>query len=257
MRYIRYFMSFKTLLIKEIRRFASIWPQTILPPIITTALYFLIFGEVMGARIGEMSGFSYIQFIAPGLIMMTVITNAYGNVSTSFFMAKFSHSIEELLVAPIPTSFLLLGYVGGGIIRGMVVALVVTLTAIFFTGLPISHFGLMLFAVVFCSALFSLGGLINAIFAKKFDGIAIVPTFVLTPLTYLGGVFFSIHLLPEPWKSMALFNPILYFINLFRYGMLGISDVSIIHGTLILLTIFFFLYVIAWWLLDRGVGTRS
>ncbi len=253
----RHFISFKTLVDKEVRRFASIWIQTILPPVITTALYFLIFGQVIGGRIGMVGGVSYVQYIAPGLIMMSVITNAYGNVSTSFFMAKFTRSIEELLVAPMPNYLLLLGYIVGGVLRGVIVAIVVAMTAAFFTRLSIHHIFIMIFAVVFSAALFSLAGFINALFAKKFDAISIVPTFILTPLTYLGGVFFSIDLLPGFWKEIALLNPILYFIELFRYGMLGIAGISIPLAVCILLIFFIILYVTALILLKKGVGIRS
>jgi ABC-2 type transport system permease protein len=253
----KHFNSFKTLFVKEVRRFSHIWIQTIVPPAITTALYFLIFGQIVGGRIGVINGFTYGQYIAPGLIMMTLITNAYANVCTSFYMAKFSRSIEELLVAPMPSYILLLGYVGGGVMRGILVAIVVTLTALFFIKIQVVHVGLMLFAIIFSAALFSLAGLINAIFAKKFDDISIIPTFVLTPLTYLGGVFFPVSLLPGVWRDIAFANPILYFIDIFRYGMLGVADVNIPLAIFILLAFFTVLYLIALLLLNKGVGIKT
>lgn len=253
----KHFISFKTLFIKEIRRFSHIWIQTIVPPAVTTSLYFLIFGQIVGSRIGLVGGYSYVQYIAPGLIMMTVITNAYANVCTSFYMAKFNRSIEELLVSPMSSHILLLGYMGGGVMRGIAVAVVVTITALFFTKLKIMHLGLMLFAIIFSAALFSVAGLINAIFAKKFDDISIVPTFILTPLTYLGGVFFSVDLLPQFWKDIAFMNPILYFIDIFRFGMLGIYDVNIPLAIFILLGFFILLYFIALFLLNKGIGIKA
>lgn len=257
MKFYQHMISFNTLVHKEFRRFASIWVQTILPPVITTALYFLIFGNVVGNRIGPMQGVSYAEYIAPGLVMMSVIVNAYGNVSTSVYMAKFTRSIEELLVSPIPNFLLLLGFVTGGVLRGVIVGCIVMLTALCFIPLKIHHIFWMITAVICAAGLFSVAGFINALFAKKFDAISIVPTFILTPLTYLGGVFFSINLLPPIWQQIALFNPILYFIELFRYGMLGISDVSIFISVSIFLLFFAVLYWLALFLLSRGVGIRS
>lgn len=220
-------VGFYTLVHKEITRVLRIWGQTIVPPAITMTLYFVIFGNLIGRRIGEMEGFDYMTFLAPGLIMMSIITSSYNNVVSSFFGAKFARHIEELLVSPLPNVLILLGFVMGGVIRGLLVGTLVTLVALFFADFQIAH-PLVTFGVVILTAmLFSLGGFINAVFAKKFDDIAIVPTFVLTPLTYLGGVFYSITLLPDFWQQVSLANPILYMVNAFRYGVLGISDVDV------------------------------
>lgn len=220
-------IAFSTILTKEIRRFIRIWMQTLLPPAITTGLYFVIFGTLIGSRIGEMQGYSYIQFVVPGLVMMSVLTNSYSNVVSSFFSNKFQHSIEELLVAPVPNWAILAGYVAGGVARGICVGIVVTILSLFFSKLHVQHWSIMISAVLLTSILFSLLGLLNAIFAKNFDDISIIPTFVLTPLTYLGGVFYSIDLLPPFWNAVSQLNPILYMVNAFRYGMLGISDVNV------------------------------
>src|SRR5690606_7152796 len=212
---------------KEVRRFTRIWPQTLLPPAITMTLYFLIFGNLIGSRIGEMDGYRYMEFIVPGLIMMAVITNSYSNVVSSFFSTKFQHSIEELLVSPIPNWAILAGYITGGVARGLAVGLIVTGMALVFTDLAIQHIGITVSMVVLTAILFSLGGFLNALFARSFDDISIVPTFILTPLTYLGGVFYSITLLPPIWQNLSLANPILYMVNAFRYGILGVSDIPV------------------------------
>lgn len=220
-------IAFLTILQKEIKRFTRIWIQTLLPPAITMILYFVIFGKLIGSRIGDMGGFSYIEFVAPGLIMMSVLTNSYANVSSSFFSAKFQRSVEEILVSPTPNYIILLGYVMGGVARGMAVGLIVTLMSLCFTDLHIHHWFTTIFIVLMTSVLFSLAGFINAVYANSFDDISIVPTFILTPLTYFGGVFYSINLLPEFWQHVSIFNPILHMVNAFRYGMLGITDVHI------------------------------
>ena len=220
-------IAFYTILVKEIRRFTRIWVQTLLPPAITMGLYFVIFGKLIGSRIGEMGGFSYMQFVVPGLIMMSVLTNAYSNVVSSFYSNKFQRSIEEQLIAPIPNWVILAGYVAGGVARGLCVGLIVTLLSLFFTKLQVQHPLLMIAIVLLTAILFSLAGLINAVYAKSFDDISIIPTFVLTPLTYLGGVFYSIQLLPPFWQALSQANPILYIVNAFRFGVLGISDVNI------------------------------
>lgn len=250
-------IAFLTILRKEIKRFTRIWIQTLLPPAITMILYFVIFGKLIGSRIGDMAGFSYIEFVAPGLIMMAVITNAYANVSSSFFSAKFQRSIEELLVSPTPNYIILLGYVMGGVARGMAVGFIVTIMSLFFADLSIHHWGATLFIVFMTSILFSLAGFINAIYANTFDDVSIIPTFVLTPLTYFGGVFYSINLLPEFWQQVSVFNPILHMVNGFRYGMLGVSDVHI--GTaLIGLTLFVvILFAVAMHLLKTGKRLRA
>ncbi|MFT6492365.1 MAG: ABC-2 type transport system permease protein, partial [Porticoccus sp.] len=206
-------VAFTTILVKEVRRFMRIWQQTLLPPAITIALYFVIFGKLIGPRIGEMSGFTYIEFVVPGLIMMSVITNAYGNVVSSFFGTKFQRSIEELLVSPVPNYIILLGYVIGGVVRGLAVGVIVTLLSLFFTDLQVSHLGVTVAIVFLTAVLFALAGFINAVFANSFDDISIIPTFVLTPLTYLGGVFYSISMLPPFWQAVSLANPVLYMVN--------------------------------------------
>ncbi|HMM78019.1 MAG TPA: ABC transporter permease [Gammaproteobacteria bacterium] len=252
-----YGVAFSTLLRKEISRFMRIWLQTILPPAITMALYFVIFGNLIGPRIGKMHGFDYMQYIAPGLIMMSVITNAYSNVVSSLFGAKFQRHIEEILVAPMPNLLLLSGFVAGGIARGVVVGIVVTATALCFTRLQVEHWFTTIAVVILTAALFSLAGFINALFAKKFDDISIVPTFILTPLTYLGGVFYSIDLLPPFWQQVSLGNPILYMVNAFRHGMLGVSDIDIGVAFTVILAFCAALFTLSMWLLKRGVGLRT
>lgn len=253
----RNFVAFQTIVSKELARFLRIWMQTILPSAITMTLYFIIFGNLIGARIGTMGGFSYMQYIAPGIIMMAVITNSYSNVVSSFFSAKFQRHIEEILVAPVPSVVILSGYVVGGVARGIIVGALVTIVAMLFTDIRIHSYAITSAVVVLTAALFSLGGLINAIFAKKFDDISIVPTFVLTPLTYLGGVFYSIDLLPEPWRSLSLGNPVLYMVNAFRYGLLGVSDISLVTAFAVTMSFTIGLFFFALYLLDRGVGLRS
>ena len=251
------FIAFCTIVRKEISRFTRIWIQTILPPTISMTLYFVIFGSLIGPRIGTMNGFNYIDYIAPGIIMMSIINNSYANVVSSFFGAKFQKHIEEMIVAPIPNIIILCGFVTGGIARGLLVGAVVTLVALFFTELKIHSLPITI-AVVFMTALvFSLAGFINAIFAKKFDDISIVPTFVLTPLIYLGGVFYSINLLPSFWQTVSSFNPILYMVNAFRYGMLGESDINITSAFIILFIFTAVLFSISLTLLNKGIGIKN
>ncbi len=249
--------ALKTILIKEILRFSRIWIQTILPPAITMSLYFIIFGNLIGKAIGEMDGFKYIDYIIPGLIMMAVITNSYSNVVSSFFSAKLHGNIQELLISPTPNYIILLGYVGGGMARGLMVGLVVTLVSLFFSTLEIKHLLFTILIVTMTSMLFSIAGLINAVYAKTFDAINIVPTFVLTPLTYLGGVFYSINMLSEFWQGVSLANPVLYMVNGFRYGILGVSDISPLasFGLLVVFTGALFLFALR--LLNKGTGIRS
>lgn len=250
-------IAFITILRKEIKRFTRIWVQTLLPPAITMILYFVIFGKLIGSRIGDMGGFSYIEFVAPGLIMMAVITNAYANVSSSFFSAKFQRSIEELLVSPTPNYIILLGYVMGGVARGVAVGLIVTVMSLFFADLHIHHWFTTMFIVFMTSVLFSIAGFINAIYANTFDDVSIIPTFVLTPLTYFGGVFYSINLLPEFWQQISVLNPILHMVNAFRYGMLGISDLNV-GMALVGLTLFVVvLFAVALHLLKTGKRLRA
>ena len=246
-----------TLVNKEYKRIVRIWIQTLVPPAITMSLYFVIFGNLIGRRIGQMDGFDYMQYIAPGLIMMSVITNAYGNVVSSFFGAKFARHIEEMLVSPMPESLILLGHVAGGVVRGLLVGALVTLIALLFTDLTPVHPFITLSVVFLTAVVFALMGLINAIFAKKFYDISIIPTFVLTPLTYLGGVFYSISLLPEFWQKASLANPILYMVNAFRYGILGTSDIGIGTAYAILVVFVVLLFIGCQQLMRRGVGIRE
>ncbi|GAB1257964.1 ABC transporter permease [Aurantivibrio plasticivorans] len=229
---------------KEIRRFTRIWLQTLLPPVITMTLYFIIFGALIGKRIGSMGGVDYMSFVVPGLIMMSVITNSYSNVASSFFSTKFQKSIEEILVTPTPNYIILLGFALGGTLRGLAVGFIVTIVSLFFTDLQIHHLGVTVVTVVLTAILFSIAGFINALFAQSFDDISIIPTFILTPLTYLGGVFYSISLLPDFWQDVSLLNPVLYMVNAFRYGILGFSDINVatafvvIFGFIVLLSMF-------------------
>lgn len=252
-----HWVAFQTLLTREVRRFLRIWPQTLLPPAITMALYFIIFGNLIGSRIGEMGGFNYMDYIAPGIIMMAVINNAYANVASSFYSAKFQSHIEELLVAPVPNYLILAGYVAGGIARGLFVGLIVTIVSLFFTSIEIQHLWITLSMVVLSAIMFALGGFINAMYAQSFDEIAIIPTFILTPLTYLGGVFYSISLLPDFWQNVSLFNPILYMVNAFRFGMLGVSDIRVEIAFAIIISCIIALTSFALYLLNKGTGLRN
>lgn len=253
----RIIIAFLTISRREINRILRIWMQTILPPAVSMTLYFIIFGSLIGPRIGVMGGFSYMEFIAPGIIMMSIINNAYANVVSSFFGSKFQKHIEEMLVAPIPNIIILLGFVIGGVARGLMVGAIVTVVALFFTDLSIHNVWIVIAVVLLTSILFSLGGLINAIFANKFDDISIIPTFVLTPLIYLGGVFYSISLLPEFWQKVSSLNPILYMVNAFRYGMLGVSDIDINRAFVIIILFILALGTFSMILLNRGTGIKS
>lgn len=250
-------IALQTILIKETLRFLRIWIQTILPPAVTTALYFIIFGQLIGAQLGPVEGLSYTQFIAPGLIMLAVITNSYSNVVSSFFSAKFQRHIEEMLVSPLPNTMIVLGFVGGGLARGLAVSLAVIVTSLFFADLHWQHPLITFAVIVLTSVLFALAGLINGIYAKSFDDISVVPTFVLTPLIYLGGIFYSIQMLPPFWQDISLFNPILYMINAFRFGILGVSDIDVRLAFAIILLFIITLFVYSLWLLRRGTGIRS
>lgn len=246
-----------TIIFKEIRRVVRIWVQTIIPPAITMTLYFIIFGSLIGRRIGEMDGLPYMTFIAPGLIMMAVITNSFGNVVSSFFSGKLQLHLEEMLVSPLSYATIVIGYMIGGVARGVLVAALVVIVALFFTDLQVVHPLMTLSVVLLTAMVFSLAGLLNALFAKNFDDITIIPTFVLTPLTYLGGVFFSISDLSPFWQKVALANPILYMVNAFRYGMLGASDVSVTAAFGIILASFAGLFALVLLLLHRGIGIRA
>ncbi len=250
-------IGFETIVRREFGRIIRIWAQTLLPPAVTATLYFIIFGSLIGRRIGTMDGFDYMQYIAPGLIMMSVISNSYGNVVSSFFGAKFGKHIEELLVAPLPNWLLVLGYVSGGVMRGILVGLVVTAVALFFTDIPVAHPFLVLASVLLTAIVFSLGGLFNAIFAKNFDQISWFPTFVLTPLIYLGGVFYSVSLLPGWAETLSYINPILYMVNAFRHGFLGTSDVALGLAFAIMTIFAVLMFAIVVTLMNRGTGIRE
>jgi len=250
-------ISFQTILRKEIARFARIWIQTIFPPIITMSLYFLIFGKFIGTQIRLIDGYTYIQFIVPGLVLMSIMTNAYTNTSSAFFMIKFNKSIEEILVTPTSNLAILSGYVLAGVARGLAIGAIVLLISFCFTNIPLAH-PLLTLAMAFLSALvFSLGGFINGIYAKSFDDISFIPTFVLTPLTYLGGVFYSIKQLGPFWKELSLFNPIFNMVDSFRFGILGISDLSVYYGFSIVLVLASLLFAWALLLLHKGVGIKN
>ena len=249
--------GFFTLATKESKRVIRIWRQTLVPPVITTTLYFLIFGQLIGGRIGDMHGVSYMQFIAPGLVMMTAITASYVNSASSFFLSKFTKTYEEMLISPLSTHNIIWGYVVGSVVRGGLAGILVMLVALLFITFDI-HSWLMIFSTLLLTTIsFALGGLINAVYAKTFDDVGLIPTFVLTPLTYLGGVFYSISLLPDFWQAVSKFNPIVYMINGFRYGFLGISDMPIFYTFLVLVSLCIMLYWFAFSLIEKGVGLRS
>lgn len=249
--------GFLTLAGRESRRVIRIWKQTLVPPIITTTLYFLIFGKLIGGRIGEMNGVSYMQFIAPGLVMMTAITASYVNTASSFFLSKFTRTYEELLVSPLSSHEIIWGYIIGSMMRGGLAGILVMLVSLCFVSFDIHSWAMILLTLMMTTIAFALGGFINAIYAKTFDDVGIIPTFVLTPLTYLGGVFYSISLLPEFWQTVSKFNPIVYMVNGFRYGFLGVSDVPVIYTFGVLLLFIVVLYSIAFSLMEKGVGLRS
>lgn len=252
-----YGVAFQTIVTKEFLRFIRIWIQTVLPAAITTALYFLIFGTLIGERIGPMDGVDYIDFIVPGLILMAVITNSYANTVSSFYQSKFSHFIEELLIAPVPNWVILAGFVAGGVARGLIVGMAVILVSTLFTDMSFHSYPISFLVLFLTAVLFALGGFINAVYANSFDDVSIVPTFVLTPLTYLGGVFYSIQLLPEIWRNLSLANPVLYMINAFRFGLLGVSDIGLGLAFAIILGCIAVLTAFSLWLLRRGVGIKT
>lgn len=250
-------IAYKTIVIKEILRFTRIWVQTIFPPVITTSLYLLIFGGLMGERIGDMQGVDYLHFIIPGIILMTVIQNSYANTVSSFFLAKFNNSIEELLISPVSYWVILLGYISGGIVRGFVVGLGVFIAISFFVELQIYNIWIVLMTFLLTAILFSLAGFINAVFAKSFDDISIVPTFILMPMIYLGGMFYSIEILPEFWQTMSKFNPIYYMVDSFRMGFLGSSTTDLLVSMLVLITMIMMLTIVAFYLLKKGVNIKT
>jgi ABC-2 type transport system permease protein len=250
-------IGFKTIIIREYGRIIRIWGQTLVPSAVTATLYFVIFGSLIGRRVGQMDGFDYMQYIAPGLIMLSVITNSYANVVSSFFGAKFGKHVEELLVSPLPNWIIVSGYVAGGLLRGLLVGVVVTTVSLFFSHLPVHHVFLIIAAVLLTAIVFSLGGFINAVFAKNFDQVNWIPTFILTPLTYFGGVFYSVSLLPEWAQRLSLANPILHMVNAFRYGFLGVSDVDVGTAFAIMAFSAIVLFAYAIFLLNRGTGMRE
>ena len=250
-------IALQTIATREILRFTRIWVQTVLPPVITTALYFVIFGNLIGPRIGEMQGFDYMEFIIPGLIMMAVITNSYANVVSSFYGSKFQRHIEEMLISPVPSYIILIGFLAGGVSRGLIVGIAVTSVSLIFNPLNIHSLPVMFSMIILTAILFSLAGLINGVYANSFDDISIVPTFVLTPLTYLGGIFYSINMLPDFWQTVSLANPILYMVNAFRYGFLGISDINLVVSYGISIGFIVVLYIFCLHLLRTGRGIRT
>ena len=250
-------VALATIARREMMRILRIWTQTLIPPAITMTLYFLIFGGLIGSRVGKMGGLDYMEFIVPGLVMMSVIQNSYGNISSSFFGAKFGRHVEELLVSPMPHWVILAGYVAGAVLRGLMVGAIVLCIAMLFTRVHVAHPLVTISSVLLGATIFSLAGFVNAVYAKKFDDIAIVPTFILTPLTYLGGVFYSISLLPGWAQAATHANPIFYMVNAFRYGLLGVSDVPLWVAYALMLGFAFALSAVGLWLLKKGVGLRS
>lgn len=250
-------IALRTLFIKEILRFSRIWIQTILPSVITIALYFIIFGNLIGSQLDDVKGYRYIDFIVPGMIMMSIITNSYANVVSSFYSSKFQKHIEEMLVSPMPNYIIIWGFISGGIARGLIVGLAVTFTASFFTDLQFQNIPLLIIVSLLTCILFSLAGFINAVFANSFDDISLIPTFVLTPLTYLGGIFYSIDMLPDFWRSASFANPILYMVDTFRTGMIGVNDISTWLSLTIITVFVVILYAAAMLLLNKGIGIRT
>lgn len=249
-------VALKTITVKEYLRFIRIWIQTVLPPAITIALYFIIFGEIIGRQIQDINGYKYMDYIVPGLILMAVITNSYANVVSSFFSAKFHHSVEEMLVSPLPNYIILLGFVSGGLARGIIVGLVATAVSMFFSDIQIHSYAVSFSVFILTSILFALAGFINAAYARSFDDITIIPTFVLTPMIYLGGVFYSIKMLPDFWQTISLINPILYMVNAFHYGILGVSDIDVTTAFVIIIAFIIVLFYFALRLLRIGVGLK-
>lgn len=250
-------IGLKTLIRRELIRIVRIWPQTLVPPVITMTLYFLIFGTFIGSKIGVMQGVTYLEFILPGLIMMSVISNSYLNVVSSLFGSKFQRNIEEMIISPMSTFTILLGFISGGVFRGLIIGSLVTIVGLAFTNIAIFNLIVVIAVVCSTSVLFALGGVLNALYAKTFDDISIIPTFIITPLTYLGGVFYSIDLLPPFFRTLSLFNPILYIINTFRYGFIGVSDINVMYslGVIALFIVIFFYS--AYTLLDKGIGIKE
>ena len=250
-------IALKTLTSREILRFTRIWSQTLLPPAVTMSLYFIIFGKFIGSQIRQIDGFMYIQYIVPDLVMMSIMTNAYANTASSFFLTKFNKSIEEMVVSPMANVITLLGFMLGGTVRGILVGVMVMIVSLLFTSVPIHHLSIVITMALLAAMVFSLAGLINGMYAKRFDDISFIPTFVLTPLTYLGGVFYSIKQLPETWRALSMFNPILDMVDTFRFGILGVSDLNIVWGFSLVIFLFIFLFIWAWILLYKGTGIKN
>ncbi len=250
-------IAFRTIVTEEIRRYIRIWPQTLLPPVITTSLYFMIFGKLIGDRFGRIDGVSYMDYIIPGIILMSVISNSYANVVSSFYSTKFQRHIEELLVSPVANWVILSGYISGGITRGVFVGSIVTGISLLFSDISVHNLAVTLVVYFLTATLFSLAGFINAVFADSFDDISLIPNFVLTPLTYLGGVFYSVSMLPELWQKISLANPILYMVNAFRYGLIGVTDIAIEIAFLITGCFIVVLTLFSLFLLQRGIGIKS
>lgn len=237
-----------------------IWVQTFIPSVVTSVLYFLVFGTILGSRIGEIQGVDYMTFVVPGLVMLAIVTTSYANTSFTFFSSKFfMRSIDEVLVSPTPPWLLIAGFIGGGVLRGIITGALVLIVALFFTGLSLPIASVLIIAgFAFLTALvFSLAGLVNGIYAKSMDGINIVPTFVLTPLVYLGGVFYSIHQLPEWWQTLTYANPLFYLINGFRYGFLGSADIALWISTGILVLLISILAGLNWYFIKTGLGLKQ
>jgi ABC-2 type transport system permease protein len=251
------FTAYYTMVRNELVRMIRIWSQTLLPPVVTSSLYFIVFGAFIGSQIAPIEGFTYMQFIVPGLIMMSVITSSYTNTVSTFYFAKWIKTLDEMLVSPMPAWLIVLGYVSGGVMRGLLVGTLVLIVSLFFTHLVIVNALILIAAIILTSILFSLGGLINGVFAKGFDGISIVPTFVLTPLTYLGGIFYSVKSLPEFWQQVSLYNPILYMVNAFRFGFLGITDIPLWQCFAVLIGLMIAFIAILLWLFREGIGVRQ
>jgi len=250
-------VAFQTICFREVVRFTRIWSQTLLPSAITMSLYFIIFGKLIGSQLREVEGYSYMQYIVPGLVMMSIMTNAYANTASSFFQVKFTKSIEEMLVSPMSSIVMMLGFTVGGALRGILVGVIVIAIAHLFTSVPLLHPIIVLSMAILAAFLFSLGGFINAIFAKRFDDTGFIPTFVLTPLTYLGGVFYSMSALPPFWQKLSIINPILSIVDTFRFGLLGVSDVGVFLGFAIVGSLFVILFIFALYLLQRGIGLKA
>ncbi|MFV2059243.1 MAG: ABC transporter permease [Gammaproteobacteria bacterium] len=257
MRLTEQFTAFQTIVKKEMLRFLRIWIQTVLPAGITMTLYFIIFGSLIGSQIGNIGDHTYMEYIVPGIILMSVINNSYSNVVSSFFSAKFQRHIEEMQVSPMPNYIILLGFIFGGVARGLIVGGVVTIVSLMFIDLNIHSIPIAICVVFLTAVLFSIAGIINAVYAKSFDDISIIPTFVLTPLIYLGGVFYSVNMLSDFWQAISLFNPLLYMVNAFRYSFIGVSDINLVTAFTIIILFVISLFSLALYLLNKGIGIRN